>query len=337
MDLNSVVSDLTDTDFSSVIEIKLNALMTTMENKMNAVTKDELKEVCINKNLPVKSKSTKQELKLLLSENYNEYYLGIKSLSIPKLKEICRDEKIIGFSSLKKDELIILILNQYVNSLEPIQQSQQSKQIKDDEEKQQVTHVQIQENDQLSNNVFMPNQPIDKTSKSKKTKSNTNTNTNNVLPDNDSDTLTQTLHIDNEIAKLMSIKEKLEKERIEKERIEKERLEKERIEKERLEKERLEKERLEKERSEKKKIVIPKAVKTTVWDTYIGHDIVKHKCLCCKRSYIKNTDFHVGHVLSEKDGGTLEIQNLRPICAPCNYSMGTENMVEFIKKYGYYL
>ena len=83
--------------------------------------------------------------------------------------------------------------------------------------------------------------------------------------------------------------------------------------------------------------MIPKSVKTAVWELYIGPDIVKHRCLCCKKSYIKNTEFHVGHVISEKYGGTLEISNLRPICAPCNYSMSSENMIEYIKKYGYYL
>jgi len=82
---------------------------------------------------------------------------------------------------------------------------------------------------------------------------------------------------------------------------------------------------------------IPKKVKTDVWNTYIGADINKHRCLCCKRAYICNVDFSVGHVLSEKEGGTMEISNLRPICATCNSAMSTMNMVDFIKKFGYYL
>jgi len=86
------------------------------------------------------------------------------------------------------------------------------------------------------------------------------------------------------------------------------------------------------------KMKIPKKVRSDVWNTYIGVDINKHKCLCCKSAYICcNVDFAVGHVISEKDGGTLEISNLRPICAPCNSAMGTMNMVDFIKKFGYYL
>jgi 5-methylcytosine-specific restriction endonuclease McrA len=83
----------------------------------------------------------------------------------------------------------------------------------------------------------------------------------------------------------------------------------------------------------KKKDQIPKKVKEEVWNKYIGDDIPKHLCLCCKLNRIKMTDFQVGHVLSEKDGGTLAISNLRPICASCNHSMGSENMLEYAKKY----
>ena len=89
--------------------------------------------------------------------------------------------------------------------------------------------------------------------------------------------------------------------------------------------------------SKKRKASIPKKVKTDVWNTYIGADINRHRCLCCKKTIISNTDFDVGHVVSEACGGTLEIGNLRPICAACNHAMGTLNMVEFVKKYGYFI
>lgn len=89
--------------------------------------------------------------------------------------------------------------------------------------------------------------------------------------------------------------------------------------------------------TKKKKASIPKKVKTDIWNTYIGADINKHRCLCCKKTLISNTDFDVGHVVSEACGGTLEIGNLRPICAACNHAMGARNMVEFVKTYGYYI
>ena len=87
----------------------------------------------------------------------------------------------------------------------------------------------------------------------------------------------------------------------------------------------------------KKKIAIPKKVKIDVWNTYISPNINSHLCLCCKKTIIQITDFQLGHVQSEKDGGTTEIGNLRPICSACNFSMGTTNMIEFVKKYGYYI
>ena len=87
----------------------------------------------------------------------------------------------------------------------------------------------------------------------------------------------------------------------------------------------------------KKKQSIPKHIKKLVWNTYIGNDIIKHRCLCCKKITIENTFFECGHVISEKDGGSLEISNLRPICSECNRSMGSMNMVEYVKKFGLFI
>jgi hypothetical protein len=91
------------------------------------------------------------------------------------------------------------------------------------------------------------------------------------------------------------------------------------------------------EETKKKKQSIPKNVRIIVWNHYIGEDIIKHKCLCCKKVTISNTNFEVGHVQSEKNGGTHEINNLRPICYSCNHSMATENMIDFVVKYGLYI
>lgn len=92
-----------------------------------------------------------------------------------------------------------------------------------------------------------------------------------------------------------------------------------------------------KEDMKKKKQSIPKNVRVIVWNHYISEDIIKHKCLCCKKVTISNTNFEVGHVISEKNNGTHEINNLRPICFACNHSMGTENMIDFVVKYGLYI
>lgn len=83
-----------------------------------------------------------------------------------------------------------------------------------------------------------------------------------------------------------------------------------------------------------RKAAIPKVIKTLVWNKYIGEDVAVAKCVCCETIEIRNTHFHCGHVIAEADGGTLEISNLRPVCAPCNLSMGTRNMDEFRETFG---
>jgi hypothetical protein len=78
---------------------------------------------------------------------------------------------------------------------------------------------------------------------------------------------------------------------------------------------------------------LPKKVREMVWTTYIGKEEGTSKCACCKKTDIDQMNFHCGHVISANDGGSDKIDNLRPICASCNLSMGTQNMDDFIKKY----
>jgi 5-methylcytosine-specific restriction endonuclease McrA len=87
----------------------------------------------------------------------------------------------------------------------------------------------------------------------------------------------------------------------------------------------------------KPKQKIPAKVRNDVWNTYIGDGIAQHKCLSCKKTTIRNIEFECGHVISEAKNGGQEITNLRPICSSCNKSMGTTNMIDFVKKHGYYI
>ncbi len=129
--------------------------------------------------------------------------------------------------------------------------------------------------------------------------------------------------------KLKEIENEMEKQRIEEEK----RLEELKLEElKRLEEEKSEE--LKKKEEKKKKQQIPKQIRSIIWNLYIGDDMIKHKCLCCKKVTITNTSFEVGHVISEHDGGTLEVNNLRPICSACNKSMGTMNMRDYVLKYG---
>lgn len=136
----------------------------------------------------------------------------------------------------------------------------------------------------------------------------------------------------------LTLLDQLEKQKQEIERIMQEEKKKQDDEKQRVDDELKKKqEEEEKKEAKKKKQSIPKNVRMIVWNHYIGEDIIKHKCLCCKKVTISNTNFEVGHVLSEKNGGSHEINNLRPICFACNHSMCAENMIDFVVKYGLYI
>ena len=85
--------------------------------------------------------------------------------------------------------------------------------------------------------------------------------------------------------------------------------------------------------SRRRKQRIPKTLKRAVWDTYVGVDKGTAPCLCCERTSIRQLEFHCGHVISEARGGTTTVENMRPICAQCNLSMGTQNLFDFKGRY----
>ena len=80
---------------------------------------------------------------------------------------------------------------------------------------------------------------------------------------------------------------------------------------------------------------IPKAVRIAVWNEFIGEEIGRTECYVgCKRT-IAQSNFECGHIEPESRGGLTIIDNLRPICGDCNRSMGTRNMHEFMKTFGF--
>ena len=83
----------------------------------------------------------------------------------------------------------------------------------------------------------------------------------------------------------------------------------------------------------KKKNYIPKKLKIDIWNKYIGEDKRNTKCICCNVTQIDVMDFHAGHIISEKHGGLINIDNIIPICSQCNTSMNSEDMDLYIKNY----
>jgi hypothetical protein len=78
---------------------------------------------------------------------------------------------------------------------------------------------------------------------------------------------------------------------------------------------------------------ISATLRMLVWDYWIGDDISKTKCLCCKSVEIRQFSFECGHIIAASQGGQLTATNLKPVCKTCNSSMHTENMDDFMNKW----
>jgi hypothetical protein len=76
---------------------------------------------------------------------------------------------------------------------------------------------------------------------------------------------------------------------------------------------------------------IPKAIRTKVWVSAFGENWYG-ECKVCHH-LIKVDTFEVGHVVARANGGSDNPRNLRPICRPCNTSMGTTNMDAYIVRF----
>jgi hypothetical protein len=81
-----------------------------------------------------------------------------------------------------------------------------------------------------------------------------------------------------------------------------------------------------------KRVRVPSTVRHTLWKEYFGYS-TKGICQCCRKEDISIMNFEAGHILSVKNGGSNHISNLKPVCSHCNKSMGTKNMIEFIKNH----
>lgn len=76
----------------------------------------------------------------------------------------------------------------------------------------------------------------------------------------------------------------------------------------------------------KKKHGIDQSLRTAVWNRHMGEHIGRALCPVCAEQVITQRNFHCGHIVAEAVGGATHVDNLMPICAQCNLSMGTQHM-----------
>ena len=81
------------------------------------------------------------------------------------------------------------------------------------------------------------------------------------------------------------------------------------------------------------RLTIPKSVRGQSWDRWIGSKQGLAPCFCCRINEISKAQFECGHVMPDALGGLPTVENLRPICLPCNRSMGTIDMRQFCRTY----
>ncbi len=77
---------------------------------------------------------------------------------------------------------------------------------------------------------------------------------------------------------------------------------------------------------------LPAAVRRALFERDFGKETTKGVCFICNTD-INIHNFHGGHIIASKNGGTDNIKNLQCVCGHCNLSMGTEDMIVFKNKY----
>jgi len=88
-----------------------------------------------------------------------------------------------------------------------------------------------------------------------------------------------------------------------------------------------------KQKAVSKKASIPKKIREDAWNTHVGKGKNSVLCVCCRTSVIDVFNFHAGHVKSESNGGSVTVENIRPVCSSCNLSMGIVNMDEYVRNH----
>ena len=296
---------------------KISQINDIFNDKISSFGLDELRERGKENNMSSLTKYNKPDMRDMLVADFQRNWEVLKDTKLEDLRVYARENKVVGFSTAKKNELIVLIMTKVASCEERqfaatgLAKLKQTK-MNDVAEEKTADEKKPKDEDKKMADEKKPKDEEKKTADEKKPKDEEKKTADEKKPKDED-------------------KKKQKQDELEKQKQDEIKKQQEEVERQK------EDEKQRNEELKRKKQTIPKSVRTHVWDLYIGSHINEHRCLCCKKTLIKNTYFEVGHVLSERDGGTLEISNLRPICSVCNHSMGCTNMVDFVKKYGYYI
>jgi hypothetical protein len=73
---------------------------------------------------------------------------------------------------------------------------------------------------------------------------------------------------------------------------------------------------------------MPASIKQNIWIKYCGTSF-NHKCyITWCNTEMTTFSFEVGHNIPHSLGGSIDIENLRPICSKCNKSMGNRYTID---------
>lgn len=76
---------------------------------------------------------------------------------------------------------------------------------------------------------------------------------------------------------------------------------------------------------------IPIGIKNQTWTTYIGK-VFETDCPICDINIINVFNYECAHVIAQSKGGQHTVDNLRPICSPCNKRMNNNDFYEWTQK-----
>ena len=81
-----------------------------------------------------------------------------------------------------------------------------------------------------------------------------------------------------------------------------------------------------------KKSSIQSNLRIAVWYKEFKFNETGNCPICNYNIKMGKNGFHCGHIISESNGGQTNLENLRPICANCNYKMGKMNWDDYVNK-----